>query len=183
MEGQGKAVFDYLMDESTKSFLSSFILDNRHDLECTTPKFIIADVKREYATIQGVEGHKYTENNEQLIFMVADAWYSKEIVIIVTDSTKKNSFHVLKIARPQALAPVTMNDTATRFATQSAKLKNDMIQSIKRTKDAELPGATTAANAPAATSQAAVAGEAGPVPTTETGQVAQADAVKGAPST
>lgn len=176
MEGQGKAVFDYLMNESTKAFLSSFVLDNRHDLECKTPKFIIADVKREYAVVQGVEGHKYTKDNEQLIFIVMDAWYSNEIVIIMTDSTKKNSFHVLKIARPEALAPVTMDDTATRFATQSAKLKNDMIQSIKRIKDAELPGATTAENAPAATSQAAV-------PTTETGQVAQAEVVTGAPST
>ena len=174
MEGQGKAVFDHLMNESAKAFLSSFVLDNRHDLECTTPKFIIADVKREYATVQGVKGTKYTEDNEQLLFMVTDAWYSNEIVIIVTDATKKNSFHVLKIARPQALAPVTMDDSATRFVKESAKMKHDMIQSIKKTKAAELPAATTAEIAPAATSQAAA-------PATETGQVAQA--VTGAPST
>lgn len=159
MEGQqGKAVFKDIMNKSAKAFLSSFILENRHELECTTPKFIVADEKREYATIQGVKESQYTDANEQLVFIIADAWYSNQIVIVLTDSRKNDSFHVLKIARPQVLAPVAMNDTTTRFATQSEQIKRDMMQSLEKTKKTK------------------GAGEADPAPTMVTEQVAQAEA-------
>lgn len=131
MEGhQGKAVFDHMLNASTKAFLSSFIIENRHDLECTTPKFIIINGEQD-ACIQGV-GDKYAKQNEQLVFTILDAWYSNQIVIVLTDSKKGGLFHVLKIARPQALGPVIMNESTTQFATQSAEMKRELLQTMTK---------------------------------------------------
>lgn len=133
MEGhQGKAVFDHMLNASTKAFLSSFIIENRHDLECTTPKFIIIDEEEQDACIQGVGDNKYAEQNEQLVFTILDAWYSNHIVIVLTDSKNKGRFHVLKITRPQALAPVIMNASAAQFATQSAEMKRELLQTMTK---------------------------------------------------
>ena len=160
MEGhQSKEVFDHMLNASTKAFLSSFILENRHDLECTTPKFIVITGEQD-ACIQGV-GNEYAKQNEQLIFTILDAWYSNHIVIVLTDSNKEGQFHVLKIARPRALAPVIMNESTAQFATQSAEVKRQLLQTMTKdqtTKEAGLPAATTTPEE--AISQAAMADEA-----------------------
>jgi len=176
MEGQGKAVFDHMLNASTKAFLSSFIIENRHDLECTAPKFIIINGDHDDACIQGVGDDKYAKPNEQLVFAILDAWYSNQIVIVLTDSKKGGLFHVLKIARPQALAPVIMNESTAQFATQSAEMKRKLLQTMTKdqtTKEAGLPAATTT---PDAISQAATAEEADP-PVTAAEAETQAEAV------
>tara|TARA_B100000963_G_scaffold340558_1_gene339371 strand:+ start:1178 stop:1741 length:564 start_codon:yes stop_codon:yes gene_type:complete len=161
MEGQGKAVFDHVLNASTKAFLSSFIVENRHDLECTTPKFIIINGKQEGACIQGVED-KYAKETEQLVFTILDAWYSNQIVIVLTDSKKEGHFHVLKIARPQVLAPVIMNESTTRFATQSAEMKRDLLQAMIKHQTTKKAGFSAATTTPEAISQGATAEEADP---------------------
>mgnify|MGYP001498366676 CR=1 FL=1 len=114
-------VFNDLLGREEKTFISSFIMENIHELECSDPRYIYFDPTQKRASVQDTKNAK---ENMDLVVTISEAWYSRQIVVVLKETDTK--FHVLKITRPTILNPVEITPGARAFMDQLATMKKEL---------------------------------------------------------